>query len=124
MSYKTTYWRGKRSDLITLCNESDEGNREGIRINITTYGNKAIKVLKALYDYTITNLKSFKTTNNCIGFRWEIEQQKEGNTSLSVKKDTLKTKVKTYNFIIDRDFNYIYIFGKGIGDWNGIEQAN
>lgn len=116
--------KGKTSDLITLCNESDEGNREGIRINIITYGNKAIKVLKALYEYTINNPKSFKTTNNCIGFRWEIEQLEEGSTSLVVEEDTLQTKVKTYNFIIDRDFNYIYIFRKGIGDWNGIEQAN
>ncbi len=93
--------RGKTSDLISLCNESTKDNREGIRINISTYGNKAIKVLKALYEYTINNPKSFKTTNNCIGFRWEIEQLEEG-------------KVKTYNIIIDRDFNYIYTFRKNI----------
>lgn len=88
--------RGKTADLMRLCNESDEGNREGIRINITTYGNKAIRVLKALYEYTINNPKSFKTPNNCIGFRWEIEQEE-----------------KIYNLIIDRDFNYIYIFKDG-----------
>lgn len=89
--------RGKTSDFIILCNGSHEGNKEGIRMNISSYGNKAIRVLKALYEYTINNPKSFKTTNNCIGFRWEIEQEE-----------------KIYNLIIDRDFNYIYIF-KDVG---------
>lgn len=88
--------RGKTADIIALCNESEKDNREGIRIDIGIYGNKAIKVLKALYEYTINNPKSFKTINNCIGFRWEIEQEE-----------------KTYNLIIDRDFNYIYIFKYG-----------
>ena len=106
--------RGKTSDLMTLCDESNEGNKEGIRINISTYGNKAIKVLKALYDYTINNPRSFKTTNNCIGFRWEIEQTEDANT-----RDGLVAEERggnTYNLIIDRDFNYIYTFRKNIAD--------
>lgn len=88
--------RRKTVDLIALCNESEQDNREGIRIDIGIHGDKALKVLKALYNYTINNPKSFKTTNNCIGFRWEMEQEE-----------------KTYDFIIDRDFNYIYIFKDG-----------
>ena len=87
--------RGKTGDLIALCNKSDEGNKEGIRINISTYGNRAFKVLKALYDYTLSNPNSFKTTENCIGFRWEM-----------------KADGKPYNIIIDRDFKYIYTFRK------------
>lgn len=87
--------RGKTGDLIALCNKSDEGNKEGIRINISTYGSRAFKVLKALYDYTLSNPNSFKTTENCIGFRWEM-----------------KADGKPYNIIIDRDFKYIYTFRK------------
>jgi len=102
--------RGKTSDLITLCNESDEGNREGIRLDIGIYGNKAIKVLKALYEYTIRNTSSFKTTNNCIGFRWEIEQEEEDESKDVSDEVNSQVKVKTYNLIIDRDFNYIYVY--------------
>ncbi len=102
--------RGKTSDLMILCNESDEGNREGIRIDIGIYGNKAIKVLKALYEYNINNPCSFKTTNNCIGFRWEIEQLEEGESKEVRDKDNDQVKIKTYNLIIDRDFNYIYVY--------------
>lgn len=102
--------RGKTVDLMTLCNESDEGNREGKRISISTYGNKSIKVLKALYEYTINNPCSFKTTNNCIGFRWEIEQLEKDETKEVRDKDNDQVKIKTYNLIIDRDFNYIYVY--------------
>lgn len=102
--------RGKTGDLIALCNKSDEGNKEGIRINISTYGNRAFKVLKALYDYTLSNPNSFKTTNNCIGFRWEIEQLEQGESKEVRDKDNDQVKIKTYNIIIDRDFNYIYVY--------------
>lgn len=102
--------RGKTGDLIALCNKSDEGNKEGIRISISTYGNKSIKVLKALYDYTLSNPNSFKTTNNCIGFRWEIEQLEKDETKEVRDKDNDQVKIKTYNIIIDRDFNYIYVY--------------
>lgn len=102
--------RGKTSDLMILCNESDEGNREGIRIDIGIYGNKAIKVLKALYEYNINNPCSFKTTNNCIGFRWEIEQEEEDESKDVSDEVNSQVKVKTYNIIIDRDFNYIYVY--------------
>lgn len=102
--------RGKTVDLMTLCNESDEGNREGIRISITSYGYKAIKVLKALYEYNINNPCSFKTTNNCIGFRWEIEQEEEDESKDVSDEVNSQVKVKTYNLIIDRDFNYIYVY--------------
>lgn len=102
--------RGKTVDLMTLCNESDEGNREGIRISINSYGHRAIRVLKALYEYTINNPCSFKTTNNCIGFRWEIEQLEQGESKEVRDKDNDQVKVKTYNLIIDRDFNYIYVY--------------
>lgn len=102
--------RGKTSDLMILCNESDEGNREGIRIDIGIYGNKAIKVLKALYEYNINNPCSFKTTNNCIGFRWEIEQEEEDESKDVSDEVNSQVKVKTYNLIIDRDFNYIYVY--------------
>lgn len=107
--------RGKTSELMILCNESDEGNKEGIRIDIGIYGNKPLKVLKALYEYTIRNTSSFKTTNNCIGFRWEIEQEEEDESKDVSDEVNSQVKVKTYNLIIDRDFNYIYIFRKGIG---------
>lgn len=94
---------------MTLCSESDKDDgREGIRIDITSYGYKVIRILKSLYEYNITNPSSFKTTNNCIGFRWEIEQLEEGES----KGDNRQAKVKTYNLIIDRDFNYIYTFRK------------
>lgn len=102
--------RGKTVDLMTLCNESDEGNREGIRISITSYGYKAIRILKSLYEYTINNPSSFKTTNNCVGFRWEIEQLEEDETKEVRDKDNDQVKIKTYNLIIDRDFNYIYVY--------------
>lgn len=102
--------RGKTVDLMTLCNESDEGNREGIRISINSYGHRAIRVLKALYEYNINNPCSFKTTNNCIGFRWEIEQLEKDETKEVRDKDNDQVKIKTYNIIIDRDFNYIYVY--------------
>lgn len=102
--------RGKTLELTALCNVSDKDNREGIRIDIGIYGDKALKVLKVLYDYTITNGKSFKTTNNCIGFRWEIEQLEEDESKDVSDKVNSQVKVKTYNLIIDRDFNYIYVY--------------
>jgi hypothetical protein len=102
--------RGKTVDLMILCNESDEGNREGIRISINSYGHRAIRVLKALYEYNINNPCSFKTTNNCIGFRWEIEQLEKDETKEVRDKDNDQVKIKTYNLIIDRDFNYIYVY--------------
>jgi len=102
--------RGKTSLLTALCNVSDDGNKEGIRTDIGIYGNKAIKVLKALYEYTINNPKSFKTANNCIGFRWEIEQLEKDETKEVRDKDNDQVKIKTYNIIIDRDFNYIYVY--------------
>lgn len=104
--------RGKISELTVLCNVSDKDNREGIRIDIGIYGDKALKVLKALYDYTINNPKSFKTSNNCIGFRWEIEQLEEDESKDVSDKVNSQIKVKTYNLIIDRDFNYIYVYRK------------
>jgi len=102
--------KGKTVGITTLCSESDKDGREGIRISINSYGYRAIRVLKALYEYTINNPSSFKTTNNCIGFRWEIEQLEEDETKEVRDKDNDQVKIKTYNLIIDRDFNYIYVY--------------
>ncbi len=102
--------RGKTIGIMTLCSESDKDGREGIRIDISSYGYKAIRILKSLYEYTINNPSSFKTTNNCVGFRWEIEQLEEDETKEVRDKDNDQVKIKTYNLIIDRDFNYIYVY--------------
>lgn len=86
---------GDKRNLINLFREITEG-KEGMRLEIDAYGRRAVKVLKALYSHTIANPDSFKTIDNCIGFRWAIEMQGE-----------------KYNLIIDRDFRYIYTWKKG-----------
>lgn len=106
--------RGKTADLTTICNKSEEDDKEGLRIDISLYNNKTIKILKALYDYTINTPKSFKATNNCIGFRWEVMLREVTNTRSEANKVMRHVKYKYYNIIIDYDFNYIYIFRKGI----------
>ena len=65
---------------------------------------------KGTLDYTLSNPNSFKTTENCIGFRWEIEQLEQGESKEVRDKDNDQVKIKTYNIIIDRDFNYIYVY--------------
>lgn len=106
--------RGRTADLTTICNRSEEDNREGLRIDISLYNNKTIKILKALYDYTINNPKSFKATNNCIGFKWEVRLREVTNTRSEANKVMRHVKYKYYNIIIDYDFKYIYIFRKGM----------
>lgn len=92
----------KRYDIFEFCKEEfieqpgKPDRCEGSRISINSLNEKPVMLLKSLYNYTLKNPDSFKTSNNCIGFRWSISQ--------GGKCDAV------YSLIIDRDFHYIYIF--------------